>query len=277
MTGELLNQYISETWERPSGCVARNVDGNPLVHGVDENVLPLSPDAPCLEAPMMGLQFGPMAADGGFGASVDGNYGFGDGCFATGFNAETGTCNNSPWTVTFNAFGNQPQITVDILPGTSTVTEGDDVTYEVQSLPFTTDSFTLTFDGQTTSTITGPATAEDIQTALNALSNIGDGVVVTEGTAVDPIALLSNMDYLVKVEIPNDTLGRPMYKVTREEDINIANGDSFIPQVPPPVCAGLLHTVDVADSGIDRWLPGGGWGRQCCTSRSYCSSLYPYR
>ncbi len=38
----LLNQYVSETWERPSGCVARNVDGNPLVHGVDENVLPLA-------------------------------------------------------------------------------------------------------------------------------------------------------------------------------------------------------------------------------------------
>ena len=60
--GPLLNQYISETWERPSGCVARNVDGNPLVHGMDENVLPTQPPMlPCLEAPMMGVQFGPMA------------------------------------------------------------------------------------------------------------------------------------------------------------------------------------------------------------------------
>ncbi len=25
--GPLLNQYLSETWERPSGCVARNVNG----------------------------------------------------------------------------------------------------------------------------------------------------------------------------------------------------------------------------------------------------------
>jgi hypothetical protein len=50
--GALLNQYITETWERPSGCVARNVNGDPLVHGTDENVLPVDPNAPCLEAPM---------------------------------------------------------------------------------------------------------------------------------------------------------------------------------------------------------------------------------
>ncbi len=72
--------------------------------------------------------------------------------------------------------------------------------------------------------------------------------------AADPTSLPSNLDYLVKVEIPNDVLlGRPMYKVTREEDINIANGDSFVPQVPPPACAGALHTVDVAGSGTDNY------------------------
>ena len=60
-------------------------------------------------------------------------------------------------------------------------------------------------------------------------------------------------DYLVKVEIPDDAFGRPLYKVTREEDINIANGDSFVPQVPPPACAGALHTVDVAGSGTDNY------------------------
>ncbi len=56
-------------------------------------------------------------------------------------------------------------------------------------------------------------------------------------------------DYLVEVEIPNDATGKPLYKVTREEDINVGNGDQWIPQVPPPACAGPLHTVDVA--GID--------------------------
>ena len=33
----------------------------------------------------------------------------------------------------------------------------------------------------------------------------------------------------------------------REEDINIGNGDQFVPAVPPPACVGALHTVDVAD------------------------------
>ncbi len=175
--GQLLNQYLTETWERPQGCVARNVDGNPLVHSVDENVLPTDPNAECIEAPMMGVQFGPMADNPdptlatNFGASVDGNYGFGDGCFGVGgFDPSTGAC--------------------------------------------------------------------------------ADGS--------DPTALPSNMDYLVQVEIPTegDVYGaaavhptRPLYKVTREEDINIGNGDSFVPQVPPSACAGPLHTVDVAGQG----------------------------
>jgi hypothetical protein len=162
LKGQLLNQYTTETWEQPTGCVARNVDGNPLVHGVDESVLPLTADAPCLEGPLMGLQFGPMSDGTNFGASVNGNYGFGDGCFGLGgFDPNTGAC--------------------------------------------------------------------------------ADGS--------DPTSLPSNLDYLVQVEIPNDVLGKPMFKVTREEDINIANGDQFIPQVPPPACAGPLHTVDVAGDG----------------------------
>jgi hypothetical protein len=183
-TGELLNQYVSETWERPKGCVARKVDGNPLINGVDEQALPLGSDTPgndqpCLEAPMLGVQFGPMADGVGtpeenFGASVDGNYGFGDGCFgAGGFDPNTGAC--------------------------------------------------------------------------------ADGS--------DPTPLPSNRDYLVKVEIPTEGdvygaaavhPGEALYKVTREEDINIGNGDSFVPQVPPPPCAGPLHTVDVAD-GTDNY------------------------
>jgi hypothetical protein len=180
--GTLLNQYITETWERPTGCVARNVDGNPLVHGVDEQVLPLDPEAPCIEAPMMGVQFGPMAGDVGtpdenFGASVDGNYGFGDYCVAG-------------------------------------------VKYDLEG------KVVWGADG-------APECADDAA----------------------HVSLPSNSNYLVKVEIPNDALGRPMYKVTREEDINIGNGDSFVPQIPPPACAGALHTVDVQGVGTDGYGP----------------------
>jgi len=169
--GSLLNTYLTETWERPSGCVARDLNGVALVHGVDENALPLDPDAPCLEAPMMGMQFGPMATDLGsadenFGASVDGNYGFGDGCY----------------------------LADGVTPGL--------------------------FD-------------PDIQDCI-----IG---------SLQPLP--SDRDYLVRVDIPDDVFGRPLYKVTREEDINVANGDSFVPQVHPSMCAGSLHIVDV--EGID--------------------------
>ncbi|MFZ5921654.1 MAG: SdrD B-like domain-containing protein [Chloroflexota bacterium] len=67
------------------------------------------------------------------------------------------------------------------------------------------------------------------------------------GSAVDPVeTAMAAGDYLVETVIPEDALGRPMYKVVREEDINVFGGDEFAPQIPPPACAGPLHTVDVA-------------------------------
>jgi hypothetical protein len=51
-----------------------------------------------------------------------------------------------------------------------------------------------------------------------------------------------------------------MYQVVREEDINVFGGDEFTPAIPPPSCAGALHTVDVAGVGTDGYpavsLPG---------------------
>ncbi len=140
--GALQQTYLSESWERPAGCIARDVYGNPITI---EYALPTSADGECVEAPMSGMQFGPMNdpndPDAGFGAAVDGNFGFGD---------------------------------------------------------------------------------------------------IPAG------------DYLVEVEIPNDPiLGRPLYKVTREEDINVFEGDAYSPQLPPSACAGALHIVDVAGVGAD--------------------------
>ncbi len=146
-----IQTYTTETWQRPSGCLARGVDGNPVV---GEQVLPKvsgtnnqDTTKECLEGPLMGVQFGPMPDDPlaptNFGAAVDGNYGFGD---------------------------------------------------------------------------------------------------------------IQSGDYLVEVEVPKDALGKPMYKFTSEEDINIANGDTFVPAAVPPECAGPLHTVDVAADGTtDEW------------------------
>jgi hypothetical protein len=164
-TGKLLNTYVTESWQRPTGCVARDVNGDPLAYPTDQQVLPDDPNADCLEGPLMGVQFGTFNGGSEFGATVDGNYGFGDGCY-----------------------------------------EG-------------------TLDA------TDPSNP------------------VCDGGAFEPLEGAS--DYLVHVEIPNDGFGKPLYKFTREEDINIGNGDSFVPQVPPPACAGALHTVDVANIGTD--------------------------
>ena len=171
--GTLLNSYLTETWQRPTGCIARGLDGTPLVHGIDEQVLPLNDSLGCIEAPLMGVQFAPYETDQGtpdanFGAAVDGNYGFGDGCF-------NGTLDATDPSAPLCVGG-----TFETLPG--------------------------------------------------------------------------GRDYLVQVEIPNDALGRPMYKVTREEDINIGNGDEFVPAVPPSECAGPLHTVDSTGNAT---FPGG--------------------
>ena len=187
LKGDLLNTTLTEHWERPTGCTARDVDGNALVHGTDEMVLALNQetDDQCIESFMQGVQFGTYPTDqndpdtANFGAAVDGNYGFGDGCFAPNvFDAEAGTCTDA----------NNPNVT-------------------------------------------------------------------------DAFEALEAADYLVEAAIPNDATGKPLYKTTREEDINIGNGPQIAPQVPPPACAGSLHTVDVATLETDGYpaIDGAGY------------------
>ncbi|HEX5335740.1 MAG TPA: IPT/TIG domain-containing protein, partial [Propionicimonas sp.] len=77
------------------------------------------------------------------------------------------------------------------------------------------------------------------------------------GGTFEPLAARS---YLVQVEIPDDASGGARYKVTSEEDINIAHGDQIVPQVPPPACAGALHTVDVAGDRTDTYAALTGTG-----------------
>lgn len=72
------------------------------------------------------------------------------------------------------------------------------------------------------------------------------------GTTDEPVGEdIPADDYLVEVVMPEDALGRTMYQVVREEDVNIFGGDEFIPAVPPPACAGPMHIVDVAGVGVD--------------------------
>jgi hypothetical protein len=95
-------------------------------------------------------------------------------------------------------------------------------------------------------------------------------------------------DYITTVEVPNDPVdGKPMYQVTREEDVNVFDGDSYLmqenfppttteaaagdpgtgndplPPTQPPSqgagiissCAGAFHTVRVSNPAF---LDGGG-------------------
>ncbi len=69
--GPIVSTAITETWEQPTDCIARDANGNPLNYPTDQAVLPPDPTGKrCLEAPLMGTQF-----QNGF-ASLDGNYGF---------------------------------------------------------------------------------------------------------------------------------------------------------------------------------------------------------
>jgi len=78
---EIQDPYISETWQPPRGCTARNHRGIPLT---DQQALsafgpPSIDSAKCVESPMMGFQTGAEDVDpatGEFGQQVNGNYGF---------------------------------------------------------------------------------------------------------------------------------------------------------------------------------------------------------
>ena len=168
--GKLLNSVLTEVWEQPTDCIARDANGVQLPWGApNQEVLPQNADGKrCVEAPVTGTQI-----QAGF-ATLDGNYGFGDGCFGAGG---------------FDAIN---QVCADMVDDGN----GNPVPMEPQVLPAG--------------------------------------------------------DYLVEIVTPVDSIhGRPLYQVTREEDINIFDGDEFVPAVPPPACAGALHTVDVQNYGTD--------------------------
>jgi hypothetical protein len=84
----------------------------------------------------------------------------------------------------------------------------------------------------------------------------GDYYDEVEGAcAVGEPEMLPPGHYLVEVVIPEDAFDKPMFQVTREEDLNVFDGDEFMPMVPPPACAGPLHIVDIMDVGVDGYDP----------------------
>ncbi|MET3805069.1 hypothetical protein ABIB25_002069 [Nakamurella sp. UYEF19] len=56
-------------------------------------------------------------------------------------------------------------------------------------------------------------------------------------------------DYIVSVEIPTDPVdGKPMYQVTKEEDVNVFDGDSYLPQQNyPPSTPAIANNTPPGD------------------------------
>ncbi|TKJ30226.1 MAG: hypothetical protein CEE40_05545 [Chloroflexi bacterium B3_Chlor] len=99
----------------------------------------------------------------------------------------------------------------------------------------------------------GPLMGVQFQTGFTEVDgNFGFSEIITDTDTGDPLPFplpIPPGDYLVEVVVPNDSFGRPLYQVTREEDVNVFGGAQYFPAVPPSACAGPLHVVDVA--GVD--------------------------
>lgn len=132
---------------------------------------------------------------------------------------------------------------------------------DVDGNPITLPALGMTDDpviGPQTDCLEGPPMGLQFGTEFATLpGNWGFGEFTHDGFGnelAEPVAMPPG-SYLVEVVIPTDPiLGRPIYQVTREEDQNVFEGDTWTPQIPPPACAGPLHVVDIAGDGTDGYV-----------------------
>ena len=68
---------------------------------------------------------------------------------------------------------------------------------------------------------------------------------------LDPEQLLGDCSPLAAGDYIVEAVPLPGYQVVKEEDINVFSGDQLVPLIPPPPCAGKLHTVHVTDNPAD--------------------------
>ncbi len=73
--------------------------------------------------------------------------------------------------------------------------------------------------------------------------------------------------YVTHVVMPADANGRPLYHIVREEDVNVDLGAQYVPAIPPPPCAGDLHTVHIDPDVMPRGSPYDGQDRPLCDKR----------
>ncbi len=207
LKGERLNTTTTEVWEQPTGCIARDANGIPLPWGApNQEVLPNpQPSEPgqagsprCLEGPLMGTQI-----QHGF-ASLDGNWGFTEGCFGSGGATSEGVCadNSSPVSLS----GATEYLVEIVIPQD---TFGRDL-YKVVG-----EEDLNVFDGdQIVPAVPDPACAGALHT------------VDVAGIAPDGPGAVSNPNFAAEGGSPFEGMSRPLCDVKL---ISLANGKSIAP------------------------------------------------
>ncbi len=202
---ELADTYTSESYKRPQACVARDRTGAILT---GEQVL-ADPSATvpgsnpvvhtdCVEAPLAGFMAKPSdPTPGASSQDVNGNYGFGTSRLNLYDPTTTSPCSPEQM-ATITSSGEYP------------------LTHCVP-----------VFNGAPLA-LYAPLDGSRIQE----LGATGEGADLSAVNLpyIFPDEILTADDYIVSVDIPQDALGNPMYKVTKEEDVNIFGGDDMTPQ-----------------------------------------------
>ena len=292
---QIADTYTSETYHSPSGCVARDKNGDILtgntalptpIHWAN-GVVTGDPAIRCPESNLQGWQAAPgdstmityqntdpnapyYTTDATqVGLPVPDQYG----------NAQY---NNDAQTVNGNyGFGSSK---LNLLDPAATNPDGS------QTYPAC--SAAISAQIASTGNYPDPADPNSLNGGQQCIPLDDDGNPLAlyaplDGTTIGqtynyPEQELATNNYIVSVNIPNDAYGKPLYKITKEEDINIFTGEDFLPQENFPVtdpaavpnlpaatpgqpitsglgernaCVGPMHTVHVTNPDF---INGGG-------------------
>ena len=292
---QLADTYTSETYYSPTGCVPRDKNGDILtgntampapIHWAN-GVVTGDPAIRCVESNLQGWNAAPGDASMIVYQNTDAN--------APNYTTDAtqvglpvpdqygnAQYNNDGQTVNGNyGFGSSK---LNLLDGAALNPDGS------QKYP----ACSAAVSGQIASTGNYPDPADP--NSLNGgqecipLDDSGNPLELyapLDGSAVGqsykyPEQELQAEHYIVSVDIPNDAYGKPLYQITKEEDINIFSGEPFLPQENFPVtdpnavpdmpaatpgqpittglgehnsCVGPMHTVHVTNPDF---INGGG-------------------
>ena len=238
-TGTVLNTYTTETWQQPTNCTARDVDGNPI----QLSYMPTAPNSDCLESPSMGAQAGGGGTENF--ATVNGNYGFGQRwrldsaghfvpCDASYTSTDGSSCDPHAGRVLENLAPGAYLVKTEI-PNDAYGRPKFQVTKEEDLNVFTGDSYTPN--------VPEPECAGALHT-VNITDNPANNTVFYNGTGV------YNPDLMANGGSPFQGQQRPLCDtklVPVTNGVSVAPNFSLFTQVPLP---GRYHTLVVDDLNL---------------------------